>query len=478
MSFENPSANMNMPIPGVSLTSGPTWASDLNASLTILDNHDHSPGNGVKVTPAGIDISTDLAFGSNNALAMRSSRYTPQSSPLALAADLDCTYVSGVDLWYNDGLGNQIQITAGGGVAGTPGSISNLTPPASASYVAGSSTFVWQSDVNTPANMDFASAILRNLSVSSFGLTLGPPLAMGADYSITLPLLPVSQSFITIDNTGSMGASVSTSGGITGSMIAAATITGSNVAPATIAASNLTPTAVNESIQVTTLTTGTGTFTVPASITKILITGIGAGGGGANGGASAGGINSSGGGGGGGAGSVGTVIMDVTPGQVFNYTIGVGGLNNANGGATTFGDLKWSGGGAGQLGTPSGLHGDAGIGGIFAQDGGAGGDGVTGGGPGNNGGPGMGQNGGVYGNGGAGGGGSGGGGGGGGAGSPYGAGGNGGPGQNGGNNAYFAHPTPGGTGAGGGAGGGARSNAGNAGDFGAAGGDGRIDIYY
>lgn len=195
---------MGLTVPTVSVDFGPDWATNLNASLSVIDGHDHTPGKGVQVTPDGIDINIDLSFVGNNATNVRSVNFSSQSAPLAESTDLGCVYVSLLDLYYNDEAGNQVRITQGGALAGTPGSISGLVPPASVSYVPGSSTFVFQSDVDTPANMDAASYILRNLTANSFGLTLSPPNAMAADYTITLPALPASTSVVTIDSAGAM----------------------------------------------------------------------------------------------------------------------------------------------------------------------------------------------------------------------------------------------------------------------------------
>lgn len=200
-------ANMNLTVPSVGVTVGPEYANQINASLNIIDSHDHSAGNGVKITPSGLNINSDLPFSENNLTSVRSVRFTSQSTPLALTTDLDCLYTSGVDLYYNDGNGNQVQITSGGGVAGSPGSITGLVSPASASYVSGSQTFVWQSDANTAANMDAGSLLLRNITASSFALTLSPP-TLTSNYSIVLPVLPVSQTFLTIDASGNMEAPV------------------------------------------------------------------------------------------------------------------------------------------------------------------------------------------------------------------------------------------------------------------------------
>lgn len=202
MAFETISPNMNLPVPGVALTNAPQWASDLNGCLTIIDAHTHTAGSGVPITPDAININANLSFAQNSITNLYSSQYISQASPIA---DLRAIYVSSKDLYYTDGDGNQVRITQAGGVAGTPGSISNLTSPASAAYSAAQSRFIWESDSNTAADMDFGAAIMRNITSGSFALTLQPP-TLSNNYSITLPTLPGSQKFVTLDSLGNMGA--------------------------------------------------------------------------------------------------------------------------------------------------------------------------------------------------------------------------------------------------------------------------------
>lgn len=206
MAGENTSPNMNLPVPGVGVTTGPQFAIDLNACLAILDAHDHSAGNGVKVSPAGLNISADLSFLGNNAIRLRTCRFDSQTAVLGAAADLNCLQVVNGDLYYNDGTGNKVRITQSGGVAGSPGSISNLTSPASAAYVSAASTFVWQSASNTAAKMDNGAIKIRTQTVSSKYMELAPPASIAADYTITMPNLPASQKILTLDNTGNMAA--------------------------------------------------------------------------------------------------------------------------------------------------------------------------------------------------------------------------------------------------------------------------------
>lgn len=214
------SPNMNLPVPVVGQEPGPQWAIDVNNCFNSVDSHDHSSGQGVQITPSGLNISSDLTFLNHNAISLRTARFV--AGPTIGASDLDALYVNGVDLYYVDGNGNQVRITNGGSVAGSQGSISGLASPASASYNSSSKTFVWQSDVNTPANMDNASIILRNLSSASNGLTLNPPPAMGADFSLTLPNLPTpGTGSLTIDTSGNIGSlQFSSSVGITSGTIA------------------------------------------------------------------------------------------------------------------------------------------------------------------------------------------------------------------------------------------------------------------
>lgn len=315
------SLDMNLPIPVVGVDPGPDWALNINSCLTIIDSHDHTSGKGIQITPNGLNINTDLSFAGNNATNLRSTRFIAQGSPLSLSSDLGCLYVSGSDLYFNDASGNQIRMTIAGGVNGSPGSISNLIAPASATYVSGTATFVWQSAVNVAANMDNASVILRNQTINSKGLTLSPPNAMGSDYSIVLPFLPVSQSIMTIDASGN----IATPGvyPITGSSIANNTITSANIAPGTI---------VLQSQKFLT----SSTWTAPTNVSSVIVYGCGGGGGGGAG------VNTptAAGGGSGGSGAIGrTALISVTPGNTYTITVGAGGAASSFGGDSSFGSL-------------------------------------------------------------------------------------------------------------------------------------------
>lgn len=202
------SPNMNLILPTVGQEPGPTWASDLNTSLSILDTHDHSSGNGLTITPAGITISSDLSFIANNATNLRSSRYSSQVSALALPTDLNAFYVLNGDAYFVDGLGNNIRFTQGGSIAGATGSITGLMSPASVTYVSGTPAFVFQSDASTSANLDGGSLTIRENVASANGITINSPTSLAANYSLTLPLAPPgSTSLVQMSSSGVISAS-------------------------------------------------------------------------------------------------------------------------------------------------------------------------------------------------------------------------------------------------------------------------------
>lgn len=116
--------NMGLILPTVSVTPGPTYATENNQAFTDIDEHDHTAGKGVPVPSEGISITSDLPFGSQNATLLRSARFVNNGSVLALPTDLGCVYEKGGDLYYNNAAGTPVQITLGSTVY-NPGA----TPP-------------------------------------------------------------------------------------------------------------------------------------------------------------------------------------------------------------------------------------------------------------------------------------------------------------------------------------------------------------
>lgn len=203
--------NMNLVVPGVGSTVGPDYATNINDDLSRIDQHDHSAGNGVQITPDGLNINDDLAINSHNLNSVRAMRVDSQNSALVLAADIRCIYSVSGDLYYNNSSGTAVQITSGGSIVGTAGSITGLpSGTAGVAYSSGSTKYIFTSATNTSALLDAGSIIMRNSSASSYGLTLAPPAAMASDRTLTLPSLPASTKMMVMTSGGTMSASYDT----------------------------------------------------------------------------------------------------------------------------------------------------------------------------------------------------------------------------------------------------------------------------
>lgn len=197
---------MSLQVPIVGEEPGPLYATDVNNSLNIIDSHNHSAGSGVLITPSGININSDLSINGNNVTLIYTTRFQSQASPIPNSSpNIGCVYVAGNELYYNDfSGGHQVQITNNGSVNAGAGSITGL-PSGTASVSFSAATYVFQSSTNVAANVDVASVILRNTTAGSNGLTLSPPNALGANYTLTLPSLPGVTDVMTLAPSGNMG---------------------------------------------------------------------------------------------------------------------------------------------------------------------------------------------------------------------------------------------------------------------------------
>jgi hypothetical protein len=207
-----PTPYMNLDLPTVNVTSGPEWASKLNIAFEALDAHDHSDGKGARVSPAGMNINGDLEFNDNNAVELKSARYNNQGAALAGINDIRCVYVSGNDLYYNNGTGTAVQITAGAGLnAASIGGIGGdyASSSASVSYSNANKTFSFTQSANTAAHLDAGNVIIREPTASANGITLKSPISLGSAYNFIFPTgLPSSgqTKILSIDSSGQVGA--------------------------------------------------------------------------------------------------------------------------------------------------------------------------------------------------------------------------------------------------------------------------------
>lgn len=245
MSYLTPNMNLN----GISIgqDSGLTIEQNTNINTGILDSHSHVPGSGIPIQPNGLNINSDLTIQNNNLTNINSTLFTSLSSPLMAAQYINCLYVVNGNLYFNDGLGDAaIQLTAGGAVnassSGISRTISGVT--ATASFDGSANLVVYSNTASTiPANIFAQSILLGNSSGSTDYVTVQAP-ASTPTYSLTLPLVPISTSFLTVDTSGNIVGSIPTAAGITGGNIAAGTITGTNLAANSVTSTQIAANAV------------------------------------------------------------------------------------------------------------------------------------------------------------------------------------------------------------------------------------------
>lgn len=335
--------NMSLILPTVSVTLGPTWATQLNSALNIVDSHDHTSGSGVPIPTDGISIDADLTFGGYNATNLKSTRYSAQGSPLGTVNDVGCLYVSGVDLYYNDGNGNQIQLTASGALnASSIGGIGGdyTTSSASVSYSDSTKRYVFWQDTNQSAEMDVGTILLRKTTASSAAITIQAASGLSSGYTLTLPTAaPGSTVPVQVDSSGNLSFSSSLSS-LTLSSLTASTVPYLGASKEFLS-SAVTPTELGYlsgttgpgvvSVAAITVFTSSGTWTKSTLSPKFIrVTVVGPGGGG--GGCAAPGASAAASGSGGGGGEWGQkIILAASLGATETVTVGSGGSGGTAG---------------------------------------------------------------------------------------------------------------------------------------------------
>ena len=73
---------MDLNLPTVSSTPGPTWATMLNNAFTTVDSHNHTSGKGVPIPSAGLGIDDSVEFNNNSATEVKSIRFQTQGASI------------------------------------------------------------------------------------------------------------------------------------------------------------------------------------------------------------------------------------------------------------------------------------------------------------------------------------------------------------------------------------------------------------
>ncbi len=261
--------NMLLSVPTVGVTGGTAYASEINNSLTIIDGHNHTSGSGVPIPVSGLNINGTLPFNNQLLTNAQAINFTTQVSNAAV----NSLFFKGVDLYATDGNGNVIQMTTGGGVNATIGTLSSGA--ATAAFVA--SVLTVKSTASLAADVDGGSFIFRNTSPNStFGVTLSAPSTLASNWSLFLPSIPAQTNVMTLDSSGNMGSTTYAALGAQATLAQAVGVamnsTGANAIAGTITtsgantiAATMNPTGAN---QIATTMTSTGANAIAATRTR------------------------------------------------------------------------------------------------------------------------------------------------------------------------------------------------------------------
>jgi len=157
-------SNMQLVLATVSETLGPEWAELINQAFQAVDLHDHSTGKGVKVTPSGLNINSELDFKDNKASNLKATGLKAQASvDLTNTGSLQRV---GANLYYVTGAGSSVQITSGSSL-NSPGT-GELTVDAPAAYP----YTVTSGDSEVVLIIDTSSARTINLPAATTAMTV------------------------------------------------------------------------------------------------------------------------------------------------------------------------------------------------------------------------------------------------------------------------------------------------------------------
>jgi len=194
---------MYLDLPLVNITSGPQFASLVNAAMTKVDSHDHTPNNGKQITTAGLNINADLNFNGFGILETKALNLSVQTSSITSSSTV---YVLNGELNFVDGNGNAIQLTSNGAinVSNLAGNISGMNgTTAAVTYNNTAKTFYFTRSSGVAANISVGRSLVIQDSASNT-VTVQSPTTVNTSYSITLPTDVASNnySYLQTDTSG------------------------------------------------------------------------------------------------------------------------------------------------------------------------------------------------------------------------------------------------------------------------------------
>lgn len=186
-----PGVDLNITLPTVGATLGPTWASDLNTAIqTIID--DIEP----LVVASEININADLEMNLNNLTETTAVQFDTTTGVLTGGANANKVHFSSGEFFVVDGTGASVRITSGGAIdVSTTGGWTGdyAADPATASYTAASDTFSLLQDPGVPGILTCGDIEVQRILSPGFNVTLRAPTLAG-DVVITLPVADSSSA--------------------------------------------------------------------------------------------------------------------------------------------------------------------------------------------------------------------------------------------------------------------------------------------
>lgn len=180
--------NMDLDVPVVSTTPGPTWATMLNTLIDRLDEHDHSSGNGALVTPAGMLINAALNF-VNEQLQNAASLGLYDKAAANTSHTGSLQRISG-NLWWITPAGASVQLTSGSSIVSSGSGALSVSVPGAYPYT------VVTGDTSTVLAIDCSAARTINLPAASNAMYVYLKDATGQAQTYNMTVVPDGSDLI------------------------------------------------------------------------------------------------------------------------------------------------------------------------------------------------------------------------------------------------------------------------------------------